>query len=111
MQELKTKYIKFNEKRILVYVVESLIDKMKGATIFKEPPKNIDGVLFVGYDAIAKDIWMKGMKFPLNIYFLDENMNVIKSYENVQPCNKFLGFGCPKYKCDSKYSYVLELWR
>ncbi len=111
MSSLKTKSINFNGKRMWVYVVESIKDKIKGATIFEEPPKNINGMLFVGYNFILKNIWMKGMKFPLNIYFLDENMNIIKSYENVQPCNKFLGIGCEKYTCDRKYAHVLELWR
>ena len=108
---LEKKAIKFHNKKILVYIVKTLHDKMRGATIFNEPQKNIDGMLFVGYNPIAKDIWMQGMKFPLNIYFLDKNMNIIDYYENVKPCNKFMGIGCPKYKAHKKYSYILELWR
>lgn len=108
--QLETKNIKFRDKDLLVYVVKTFLDKMKGVTIFANPPQDVSGMLFVGYNPIAKDIWMKGMKFPLNIYFLDENMNIINSYENTQPCNKFMGFGCHKYKANRKYSYVLELW-
>lgn len=105
------KTINFRDKAFQVYVISGFFDKMRGATVFKSPQENMDGMLFVGYNPIAKDIWMKGMKFPLNIYFLDENMNVIDSYENAQPCNKFMGFGCERYKAHKKYFYILELWR
>lgn len=107
---LKIKKINFNNKIISVYIVESFIDKIRGATIFNDVPKNADGMLFIGYNRLYKDIWMNGMKFPLNIYFLDRNMNVITYYENAKPCNKFIGIGCKKYKSVKRYYYILELW-
>ena len=111
MNSLETKYINFNGRKILVGVVKNWREKMKGATIFQEKPANIDGILFIGYNPLMKNVWMKGMKFPLNIYFLDENMNIINAYENAEPCNKPFGIGCKIFKSSRKYSYILELWR
>lgn len=108
---LEIKTIRFNDKDISVFVVKKIYDKIKGASIFNEPQQNTNGMLFVGYNPFMKDIWMNGMKFPLDIYFLDENMNIIKSYMNAQPCNKFMGIGCEKYKSNKKYAYILELWK
>jgi len=83
---------------------------MKGATIFNEPDKQIKGMLFEFNKPVRRGFWMYRMKFPLDIYFLDENYNVIERFEKVKPCHKFLGIGCPIYKPKSKYRYVLEIW-
>ena len=107
---MKIRQITFNNENIKVYVCETFIEKLNGATIFKEPDKKIKGMLFVFKKPVRNSFWMYRMKFPLDIYFLDENYNIIEKFEKVLPCNKFLGIGCPKYKPKSKYRYVLELW-
>lgn len=46
---IETKQITFNNENMEVYVCKSLMEKLNGATILKEPDKKIKGMLFV-YD-------------------------------------------------------------
>jgi len=93
-----------------VYVCENFIEKLNGATILKESDKKVKGMLFVYNKPVRNGFWMYRMRFPLDIYFLDENFNVIEKFERVLPCHNFLGIGCRIYKPKSKYKYVLEIW-
>lgn len=53
-------------------------------------------------------IWMFGMRFPLDLVFLDSNKRVIEIHENVKPLN--LNPKTWKTYCSGKHAkYVLEL--
>ncbi len=53
-------------------------------------------------------IWMFGMKFPLDLVFLDSSKRVIEIHENVRPMN--LSPKTWKTYCSGKHAkYVLEL--
>jgi uncharacterized protein len=50
--------------------------------------------------------WMKEMKFPLDIFWLDSSGKVVYIKENLQPCLTVLN--CPTYTPDMDSLYVLE---
>ncbi|MFA6027605.1 MAG: DUF192 domain-containing protein [Patescibacteria group bacterium] len=65
-----------------------------------------EGMLFVYDREEPHAIWMKDMKFAIDIVWLNENKEVIFIEENVPPC---VSFNCSVYKADSASAYVLEL--
>lgn len=49
--------------------------------------------------------WMHGMKFPIDIIWLDSDKTVIHIEHNLQPCTPL---DCPSYLPDEDATYVLE---
>jgi uncharacterized protein len=64
------------------------------------------GMLFVMKTPGKYGFWMKEMKFPLDIFWLDRAGNVVYIKENLQPCLTTLN--CPTYTPDMDSVYVLE---
>lgn len=64
------------------------------------------GMLFVMKTPGKYGFWMKEMKFPLDIFWLDRAGNVVYIKENLQPCLTTLN--CPTYMPDMDSIYVLE---
>jgi uncharacterized membrane protein (UPF0127 family) len=49
--------------------------------------------------------WMHGMKFPIDIIWLDSDKTVVHIEHSLQPCTPF---DCPSYVPDKDAKYVLE---
>jgi uncharacterized protein len=49
--------------------------------------------------------WMHGMKFPIDIIWLDSDKTVVHIEHNLQPCTPL---DCPSYQPDEDALYVLE---
>ncbi|MFL6453968.1 MAG: DUF192 domain-containing protein [Nitrososphaeraceae archaeon] len=64
------------------------------------------GMLFVSKTPGRYGFWMKSMKFPLDIFWLNTNRSVVYLKENLQPCLTILN--CPTYLPDTDSLYVLE---
>ncbi|MFL6430112.1 MAG: DUF192 domain-containing protein, partial [Nitrososphaeraceae archaeon] len=64
------------------------------------------GMLFVSKTPGRYGFWMKSMKFPLDIFWLDTNRSVVHIKENLQPCLTILN--CPTYLPETDSLYVLE---
>jgi uncharacterized membrane protein (UPF0127 family) len=64
------------------------------------------GMLFVMKTPGTYGFWMKEMKFPLDIFWLDKSANAVYIKENLQPCTTILN--CPTYTPDIDSVYVLE---
>jgi uncharacterized protein len=63
-------------------------------------------MLFVFENEAEHIFWMKDMRFPIDIIWLDSNKTIIHIEHNVQPCS--FGSFCPTYKPDGNSLYVLE---
>ncbi|MDQ4012401.1 MAG: DUF192 domain-containing protein, partial [Thermoproteota archaeon] len=50
--------------------------------------------------------WMKNMKFPIDIIWLDSDKTIVHIEHNLQPCSFELL--CPTYKPNVESLYVLE---
>lgn len=63
-----------------------------------------EAMLFIIHHPVP--FWMKNMKIPIDIIFLDKNHIVIDIVSNAQPCPS-VG-ECISYMPDEEFSYVLE---
>jgi uncharacterized membrane protein (UPF0127 family) len=72
----------------------------------KEALEENEGMLFEYAEEGEHNIWMKNMRFPIDIIWLDENKKVIYLQENAQPCSESF---CQIYKANKLSKYVIEL--
>jgi uncharacterized protein len=78
---------------------------IKGLSI-KDHLRENQGMLFM-FDTPGKyDFWMKDMKFPLDIIWLDNNRTVVHIEHDLVPCHS--DFQCPTYSSQKDSLYVLE---
>ena len=85
----------------------ALTDKQKheGLSI-KSSMKENEGMLFIFEEPTLQSFWMKGMKFPIDIIWLDENLSIVYIEKSLNPCKSWVN--CPSYKPTAEALYVLE---
>jgi uncharacterized protein len=72
----------------------------------REKMSENQGMLFVMHSPARYGFWMKEMKFPLDILWLDTKGVAVYLKQNLQPCLTILN--CPTYTPDTDSLYVLE---
>jgi hypothetical protein len=77
----------------------------KGLAV-KNQLKENEAMLFVIEDPAKNSFWMKDMKFPIDIIWLDGNGKAVHIEHNLQPCVST--FICPIYTPNIDSQYVLE---
>jgi uncharacterized membrane protein (UPF0127 family) len=65
-----------------------------------------EAMLFVFDNEAAHRFWMKDMKFPIDIIWINSDKIVVDIEHTLQPCN--LGVLCSTYEPDDDSLYVLE---
>ena len=79
--------------------------RTKGLSVKDRLAEN-EAMLFV-FDSEAKHaFWMKDMKFPIDIIWIDTDKTVVHIEHNLQPCSS--EFLCPTYHPIDDSRYVLE---
>ena len=73
----------------------------------REPLGQNQGMLFVFKTPGNYGFWMKEMKFPLDIFWIDANHSAVYIKENLPPCPSIEN--CPTYFPDVDAPYVLEM--
>ena len=73
---------------------------------FRQYLGDYDGMLFVFDSDVSNSFWMKDMKIPLDIIFVDRNYFIVDIREAVPPCSDTY---CPNISSSSPYRYVLEV--
>lgn len=107
-QKNEIRNIKIGEKYYELEVVKTSEDLKKGLSKF-EDIKNNQGMLFV-FDTPGRwNIWMKDMKFNIDIIFLSEKKDVVTIYKNVKFENHENVFEYRKYIPDYDSKYIIEL--
>lgn len=76
--------IKIGDRILNIEVVQSLIDRERGLSGRESLAVNA-GMLFVFEKPGLYGFWMKGMKFPIDILWLDENLRVVDIKEKAEP--------------------------
>lgn len=76
--------LKLPNKNISLIVVNTREDKMRGLGGIDSLP-NDSAMIFVFNEADRYGIWMKDMKFPIDILWLDENYKINHIESNVSP--------------------------
>ncbi|MGD1834267.1 MAG: DUF192 domain-containing protein [Nitrososphaeraceae archaeon] len=101
----KTIDILLNNITLRVDVAITDLQKQKGLSI-KNTLKEDEGMIFIFEKPKQAGFWMKGMKFPIDIIWLNNNLSIIHIEKELQPCPTILN--CPVYKPDKDALYVLE---
>lgn len=100
--------IKIGEKNYLLDVAKTSEEQEKGLAKFESIEDN-QGMLFI-FDTPGRwSIWMKDMKFNIDIIFLDENKKVVSIFKNVKSEIHENIFNYRKYIPDYDSKYVIEL--
>jgi uncharacterized membrane protein (UPF0127 family) len=77
----------------------------KGLAVKDELEEN-ESMLFVFGEPSRHSFWMKDMKFPIDILWLDSDGKVVHIEKNLQPCLSVLV--CTNYSPNTDSQYVLE---
>jgi len=85
-------------------VVSAFAERGKGL-MFRESLAKNKGMLFIFEKEGLYSFWMKNMRFPLDIIWLDLNKKIVDIKENVSPC----GESCETLSPGNKAKYVLEV--
>jgi uncharacterized membrane protein (UPF0127 family) len=76
---------------------------IKGLSI-KDSLKENEGMLFILNPSSRRGFWMKDMKFPIDVIWLNENKEIVHIKKSLEPCVS----NCPVYYPDRESKYVLE---
>ena len=77
----------------------------KGLSVKNQLREN-ESMLFVFEEPSRHAFWMKDMKFPIDIIWLDSNGKIVHMEENLMPCPLVLI--CPSHSPNADSQYVLE---
>src|SRR3989344_4796204 len=95
----------FNSKCIELEVMRTLEEKQNGL-MFRESLDYNKGLLFLYEEEGERNFWMKNVKFPIDIIFLDKDDKIIHIETNVPSC---LEDPCPIYSPNRKALNVIEV--
>jgi uncharacterized protein len=95
-----------NGIKLIADVAATNEQRTKGLSV-KDALAENQAMLFVFGTEREHSFWMKDMKFPIDIIWLDSNKTIVHIEHNLQPCS--LNAFCPTYKPDNNSAlYVLE---
>ena len=78
----------------------------KGLAV-KDSLEENEGMLFIFKSPQKYSFWMKDMKFPIDILWIDASGKIVHIEKNLQPCIFLLP--CPSYSPHDDSLYVLEV--
>jgi len=91
-------------KTIKVEIARSTSEQARGL-MFRESLEPDSGMWFVFTDDKQRVFWMKNVRFPIDIIFIDKDMYIRKIIGSALPC---LSEPCARYSSGYKVRYVLE---
>ena len=94
-----------NGVTVMAEVADDEFERMTGLSGREKLAEN-EGMCFVFPTEGQHRFWMKDMKFPLDLIFVDSNFTVVGWHENLQPC---YGVSCGRYTSREPAQYVLEM--
>lgn len=98
-------YVIVDNYKILVDI--ALTDKqVQDGLSIKNSLNENEGMLFFLGEPRKASFWMKNMKFPIDIIWLNETFSIVHIEQELQPCESV--FYCKSYKPNSEALYVLE---
>jgi uncharacterized protein len=101
----RTVIVSVNGIEVVADVAATNEQRAKGLSV-KDSLPEYEAMLFVFETAQEHSFWMKNMKFPIDIIWLDSDKAVVHIEHYLQPCS--LDVFCPSYKPNNNALYVLE---
>jgi len=81
-------------------------EKRRLGLSFRQYLGDYDGMLFAFGSDVSNPFWMKDMKIPLDIIFVDSNYFIVDIKEAQAPCTSTY---CPNIYSSTPFRYVLEV--
>lgn len=103
--EEKNAIVCFSGRHCIYAEIRATPEERALGLMFRESLDEDKGMLFVFETAEEYSFWMKNMKMPIDIIFLNENKEIVKIFENVPPCS---GEPCELYPSPLPALYVVE---
>lgn len=98
--------LRVGDRAFIVTVVISPEARRRGLS-GKPELRTGTGLLFI-FDTLSyQSMWMPDMKFPLDIVWLDENLNIVNITYNATPCES--ADDCPSYYSVNLVKYAIEM--
>lgn len=97
-------YVLVNGKKIQVEIADTELERETGL-MNRESLQENSGMLFVYPDSEIRSFWMKNTLIPLDIIFIDENLEIV-DIKNALPC---YSEPCALYTSSLPAKYVLEV--
>lgn len=94
----------FKDNCYFVEIAKSVAEREKGL-MQRDNLEADKGMLFIFEKEGIYPFWMKNMKFPIDIIWLDKEMKAAYIYKNAQPCAS----ECPNIIPDKMAQYILEI--
>jgi hypothetical protein len=104
-QRYKEKVIFINKKRATAFLADNFLKKIIGL-MYKDELPNGTCMLFIFGAPKKYGIWMRNMKFAIDILWLDNKKKIISIKQNAQPAR---GTALKTYYPDNLALYVVEL--
>ena len=106
MQKYKTRQISINEKQFEAIIADTMLKRIIGL-MYREKIEKNQCMLFTFWGSGKQAIWMKNMKFAIDVIWIDDTLKIVDIQENLQPCSSILN--CPEYNPKADAKYIIEL--
>lgn len=101
----KSSNVCFENKCINADVMDNQAERSLGL-MFRESLKEGNGMLFIFDNSDRYSFWMKNVKFPIDIIFVNEDKQIVHIYKSVPPCSEE---PCEHYTPALPAKYVVEV--
>ena len=91
--------------KLKAILADSFIKRAIGL-MYRDSISEDECMLFTFSHPSMLGIWMKGMKFPIDILWLDSSKSIVTIKESLPPCRGIL---CKTYYPERESMYVIEL--
>lgn len=103
----ETRTVNIKGRKLTADVADTMRKRAKGLS-GRASLKKDECMLFVFPFPGTYPIWMRGMKFPIDVLWLDEKKHIIDLKENLKQASGFLDFKTYRHKGAAKYAIELN---
>jgi hypothetical protein len=103
-QKYRTVRIKIGSVWLNALVADTFVKSMIGL-MFRKNIKQNECMLFIFKRPGSHSIWMKNMRFAIDVMWLGKDMKIIEIIEGIQPCSRF---HCETYGKSNDSMYFIE---
>lgn len=97
--------LKIKKRTLNVELADSFFKRAIGL-MYRAKISSKKGMLFLFNSEGKEGVWMKNMRFPIDIAWIGADKRIVYMLRNIPVCRSFT---CKVYKPDSEAKYVLEL--
>jgi uncharacterized membrane protein (UPF0127 family) len=99
-------YVLFQESDIIKVELAQTSDELESGLMNRDELLAGSGMLFIFDGEDKHRIWMKNMKFPIDIIWIDSNHKIVDIFKEASPC---ASDSCHIYVPSNTARYVLEV--